>query len=65
MWLSKEEFKAKMDCLNMLRYNKLKNIPEKERRQEIAMILSDTENTLIIYPTHKKYLIETYGLKEE
>lgn len=61
-WLDKEEFKAKMECLNWLKYNKLKNISEKERRYEIATISSDYGNS-IDYITHRNYLIKTYGLK--
>jgi hypothetical protein len=63
-WLSKEEFKVKMECINLLKYNKL-NTTEKERRYELATILSDSENEMCCnYHLYKNFLINKYGLKE-
>ena len=64
-WLDKEEFKVKMECINLLKYNKLK-MTEKERRYELASILNDRTNEICCnYHLLKNFLINKYGLKEE
>lgn len=57
MWLDKEQFKAKMECLKLLKYKKL-NISENDRRYYIATI--DKTCDYIIF---KEWLIKTYGIK--
>lgn len=49
MWLDKEQFKAKMECINLVKYNKLK-MSEKDRRYELSgLIYKDID-----FVTHKK-----------
>ena len=64
-WLEKDEYKAKMECIRLLRFNQL-NISEKDRKYELAIILSDRDNEKCgDYRIFKKWLIDTYGLKEK
>jgi len=64
-WLEKDEYKAKMECINLLRYNKL-NIINNDRKYLLMQILNDRDNeNCCDYIGHKQWLIDTYGLKEE